>query len=405
MASFSVVLRKKKRKDGEYPLAIRIIKDRKTSYIYLSMALEEADWDPIKQKVKKSHANSVRLNNLIAQKLAEANDTFLELEAKKEKTTAASMKTKIKQQNQTHGFFALAKEYLQNLKKSGKYNRYSADVPRIKRFKEFVKASEIAFEEITPGLLNRFQAHLRSTRDINERTVVNHLVVIRTLYNQAIYNGMAERNNYPFGRGKIVIRFPETNKIGLTEDEVKELVKLELEVDSHEFHARNLWMFSFYLAGMRVSDVLRMKWENIEDGRVHYTMGKNAKAGSLKLPAKAVEILDFYRTNYKNNHGLIFPHLSKLRDINDNFAVQKRINQMIQVIGSSLKDLGEQAGITKKLSMHIARHTFGNLSGEKIPLQMLQKLYRHTSITTTIDYQKNFMFKDTDDALDAVVNF
>ncbi|GAL82102.1 hypothetical protein JCM19274_2813 [Algibacter lectus] len=25
--------------------------------------------------------------------------------------------------------------------------------------------------------------------------------------------------------------------------------------------------------------------------------------------------------------------------------------------------------------MHIARHSFGNISGDKIPIQMLQKLY------------------------------
>jgi hypothetical protein len=55
--------------------------------------------------------------------------------------------------------------------------------------------------------------------------------------------------------------------------------------------------------------------------------------------------------------------------------------------------------------MHIARHTFGNISGDKIPIQMLQKLYRHTSITTTINYQGNFMHKDTDDALNSVIDF
>ena len=55
--------------------------------------------------------------------------------------------------------------------------------------------------------------------------------------------------------------------------------------------------------------------------------------------------------------------------------------------------------------MHIARHTFGNISGEKIPIQMLQKLYRHSSITTTIGYQQNFIHKDADDALDSVLAF
>lgn len=55
--------------------------------------------------------------------------------------------------------------------------------------------------------------------------------------------------------------------------------------------------------------------------------------------------------------------------------------------------------------MHISRHTFGNISGDKIPIQMLQKLYRHTSITATIGYQSNFIHKDVDEALNAVIGF
>ena len=57
----------------------------------------------------------------------------------------------------------------------------------------------------------------------------------------------------------------------------------------------------------------------------------------------------------------------------------------------------------KKLTAHIARHTFGNISGDKISIQMLQKLYRHTFITTTIGYQSNFIHKDADEALDSVL--
>ena len=53
--------------------------------------------------------------------------------------------------------------------------------------------------------------------------------------------------------------------------------------------------------------------------------------------------------------------------------------------------------------MHIARHTFGNISGDKIPIQMLQKLYRHSHIATTIGYQANFIFKGADEALEAVI--
>ena len=69
----------------------------------------------------------------------------------------------------------------------------------------------------------------------------------------------------------------------------------------------------------------------------------------------------------------------------------------------NLKHVAQATEITKPLSMHLARHTFGNLSGDRISIQMLQKLYRHSSITTTIGYQANFIHKDADEALDAVV--
>ncbi|OYX26448.1 MAG: hypothetical protein B7Z06_05660, partial [Flavobacteriales bacterium 32-35-8] len=59
----------------------------------------------------------------------------------------------------------------------------------------------------------------------------------------------------------------------------------------------------------------------------------------------------------------------------------------------------------KKITMHIARHSFGNISEDLIPIKMLQKLYRHSSITTTINYQANFIHKDADEALNKVISF
>lgn len=50
--------------------------------------------------------------------------------------------------------------------------------------------------------------------------------------------------------------------------------------------------------------------------------------------------------------------------------------------------------------MHIARHTFENISGDKIPVQILQKLYRHSSIVNTMDYRANFTNQQTKAALE-----
>jgi len=55
--------------------------------------------------------------------------------------------------------------------------------------------------------------------------------------------------------------------------------------------------------------------------------------------------------------------------------------------------------------MHISRHSFASINGDKIPIQMLQRLYNHSNIQTTIQYQQDFMNQDIDDALDDVINF
>lgn len=72
---------------------------------------------------------------------------------------------------------------------------------------------------------------------------------------------------------------------------------------------------------------------------------------------------------------------------------------------NSLSLIAKEMKLTKPLTMHISRHSFGAISGDKIPIQMLQKLYRHSDITTTINYQKAFLYKDADEALEKVLDF
>lgn len=401
MASLKILLWDKQNKEGLYPIVIRIIKDRKPSYIYVGHYISKSHWDEKNNKVKKSHPNSVRLNNLISQKLAEANSKLLDLEVQKTDTSSKAIKSGIKSKGDA-SFFQLAATFMDNLKQSGKYNRVVADEPRLKHFKEFLGGSDITFQEITVPLLNKFRAYLKGTRNVSERTIINHLILIRTVYNQAIAGNMVDSKHYPFGRDKIVIKFPDSVKIGLTPEEVKAIEDLELPIGSLPNHSRNVWLFSFYFAGMRVSDVLRLKRSDFQNDRMYYSMGKNAKAGSLKVPEKVLKILAQYE---KNDKDLVFPDLLVVEDLTDSYLVQRKISYAVKMINTYLQDVAKAAKIEKPLTMHIARHTFGNISGDKIPVQMLQKLYRHSSITTTIGYQANFIHKDADDALSAVIGF
>jgi len=61
--------------------------------------------------------------------------------------------------------------------------------------------------------------------------------------------------------------------------------------------------------------------------------------------------------------------------------------------------------LIKKMNIHIARHSFGNISEDKISIGKLQKLYLHSSFTTTILYKSNLIHNDTDEVLEKVINF
>ncbi len=401
MATVQATLRKKPNAQKLYPIAIRITKNRRTSYIFTGQYINEKFWDKTNRKIKRSHPNSARLNHLILTKLTETNEKLLESESRNDSQSIFSIKKEIVSKGKTD-FFNVADEYLGFLLKSEKYNQLSANRSRVNKFKQFVGKNELPFKELSINLLKKFEIFLIHTEKKSHRTVMNYLLVIRTIYNRAIAGSVVNRENYPFGRGKIQIKFPESEKNGLSIKEIKLLENVQ-NLSSAQQHALNIWLLSFYFAGIRVGDILQLKWSDFKDGRLYYRMGKNKKLVSLKIPYKAKKILILYRY-LENSNSLVFPDLSGV-NLSDKKMLTRRIHTVNRNLNRHLKKIAAKVGIKKNMSMHIARHSFGNISGDKIPIQMLQKLYRHSSITTTINYQANFMRKDEDDALDKVINF
>jgi len=165
--SVKIVLRKKQKNNETYPLAIRITKDRKTSFIHTGQYIHEKDWDAVNEKVRKSHPNSVRLNNLLLTRKVEANNQSLELEATQPDVTAKAVRKKIKP-SANGSVFAQADLYLERLKKDQKYNQFQAQEPRVKYLKQFLK-DDIAFSDFTIPYIKRFKAWLKSERKVSER--------------------------------------------------------------------------------------------------------------------------------------------------------------------------------------------------------------------------------------------
>lgn len=402
MSSLQIVLRRKPNKQKKYPLAIRITKNRKTSYLFTGQYIDLKDWDESKKRVRKSNPNCNTLNNLLLRKLAEANDKILKAETEDQDISLAIIRKKVKGEKQMD-FFGIAYKHLENLKNAEKFRQYETQRGRIEKFRKFVGSDRLAFKEITVFLLKDFEGYIINKEKRKPRTVVNYMILIRKIFNLGISASIVDRKYYPFGKGKIQIKLPESQKIGLSMEEVRMLENAQF-ITRPQRNALEVWLTSFYFAGIRVSDVLKLRWSDFQDGRLVYRMNKNQKIVSLKVPEKAENLLKRYRMITDGNSDLVFPYLIE-SDFTDARKLLTRTRTVTRSLNRRLQIIADHLGIRKKLTMHIARHTFGNISGSKIPIQMLQKLYRHSSITTTISYQANFMNDAEDDALDRVVNF
>jgi integrase/recombinase XerD len=128
------------------------------------------------------------------------------------------------------------------------------------------------------------------------------------------------------------------------------------------------------------------------------------KPGSVQVNFKITDILTYYRPEYPNPKDYILPEL-KDADPRDPVDIERKVDTATTKFNKALKVIATQANIEKNLLMHIARHSFGNIVVDKIPIHSMQKLYRYSSIITTANYQQSFMNKDMDDAIDKMLCF
>src|SRR5688572_7232258 len=128
-----------RKKDGTSPLLIRVIQDRKSRYIKLGVYLRDEDWDDQRKRVKKSHPNAPRINNLIIKKLAETDDVILEASINQKEISSAQIRKTVKRGGTRVSFFTIAEERRQDYLITGKYSVANTDKSRTNVFRKFLK--------------------------------------------------------------------------------------------------------------------------------------------------------------------------------------------------------------------------------------------------------------------------
>lgn len=149
----------------------------------------------------------------------------------------------------------------------------------------------------------------------------------------------------------------------------------------------DMFMFSVFCGGLRVSDIISLRWEEVdmESRMVRHYQVKNHSRKSLLLTIPmadgAIEILERWRGRSEN---FVFGLLDDEFDLDDEEKFQDVKQSRTRTINQSLAALGEKIGLPFKLHIHCARHSFAtnglNNGGD---IKAISALMGHSSLLIT----------------------
>lgn len=164
----------------------------------------------------------------------------------------------------------------------------------------------------------------------------------------------------------------------LTPGEFKLLITVGCRHNSPAIGLRNILILRvMYQSGLRVSEVVNLRPQDLSEGSIMVRQGKGQKDRAVPIPADLEKSLREY-VSLRGGRGPV-----------PIFRISTR--QARNVVYDAIKE----AGITKKVSPHILRHSYGRqcvING--LPLNVLQQWMGHAHIGTTYIYVQLAGFLD-----------
>jgi integrase len=132
---------------------------------------------------------------------------------------------------------------------------------------------------------------------------------------------------------------------------------------------------------------------------------KTTTTVSIKLPGKAMEIIDKYKPETYSPKSFIFPFMDEREDYAANGRTKLNDIRYANVsINKSLKILGKRCDIEKNISCHTARHSFATRALRRgMRIEYVSKLMAHSDIKVTQIYAK-IVNEELDKAMDEYMN-
>ncbi len=383
-STFSILFyikRKKLLKNGDAPVYMRVTVDGRFLEASLKRGVNPKVWNEKKQRSTGRDRLSLELNDYLDDtlaKLLKIHQHFInEKKVLNPKTILDEWNGRVEKPKMLCEVFKEDnKKYRQRLEigdvvlntvlRNERAERYLSEFIR-KRY----KADDIPFSSIDNAFVRDFHLFLRVDKKQEQNTANKYCKILKRIVTLALDNKWMEINPFQGMR----FQAKATNRQFLTEKELSTIMNKTFTLERLNV-VRDIFVFCA-LTGLSFSDVEGLKPEHVsvdDDGNywIHKARQKTKNVCSIPYLESAREIADRYKGHHLcESRGVLLPVISNQR------------------MNSYLGEIAGICGITKPLTMHIARHSFACLAlANGVSMEIIARMLGHSDIRTTKIYAK-----------------
>ena len=388
IAKTSIILdTRRKKQNGQYPVKLRITFERKQRYYTTPYDLTEKAYQKVifavrqsdDEKTLKRHIQSFENK---AREIIQGLPVFNWINFEKRYLSNRGARETIA--------FAF-EERINELKEAqqiGTAVSYECSQRSLNKFSKDAK-----FADVTPEFLHQYEKWMLN-QGKSVTTISIYLRSLRTLFNNAIGEGVLTKELYPFGKRKYEIPTGNNIKKALTLNDIAAIYYHKPEFKSNCDMAKDYWLFMYLCNGINMKDLCLLKYENIKGDVLEFERAKTVRTKRKVEPIRVALVEDAniiikkWGNKAKDKDTYIFPVLKKGLTAE---RERQLIQQRTQVVNTHMKSIAASLKITNDITTYAARHSFATIlqrSGASI--SFIGEALGHSNIKTTQNYLAGF---------------
>ena len=386
--------------NGEHPLMLRIIQNRKTQYKSLNISVAAKHWDFDKNAPKPKCPHKDLINKIILKTKLEYQQKVLEKKANAEEFTASSLIHEQKNEIKAMTVDDFYKQIIKELKEKGQIGNSYAYLSSYDNLKNFNKGKKLnyTFSHIDVVFCKKFEDWMR--RKGNKDTTISYQFrTLRATFNRAITAKIVSKDKNPFSEFRLSHLNTKTMKRALSKSDILKIMDADCH-DKSELSqlAHDLFCFSYLCGGISLVDMANLTPDNIIEGRLIYQRQKTHGSINLQLSDRAMQIISKY-SDYQKKAYYFFPILHCKRHITP-MQKHNRVRKYCLHINKELRQLAKELKITANVTTYVARHSFATiLKKSGVNIGIISQALGHQDIKTTQIYLSKFDNEQVDEAM------